>query len=295
MERFFAKKFGKSKMSSLVELGRPWNSIIVILLSFLGILLSNNPQVIPFNFLIISIIIFLMYTGSAALNDLYDIKVDSINMPFRPIQRDSIKRGDVITFCFFSYMTSIILALTVSMNFFLSIILMAVLSIIYSMPPFSLKDRGFMGNLNLAFSTILTTMYSGYVLATNSLIPETVFLIEILSLVSLFTFFSILKDFKDIKGDKIHNKKTTTIKRGIKDASKINILGTILSSVIVIVSFFFRFQNILFVLSSFLLFVSIIFLEINVYRNPSEKTGEVSWSRGRIVFFLFILSLFLFV
>ena len=285
----------RNRLTSFIELGRPWNSLSVILLSILGFILSV-PATINFSLiLLLAVIVFLIYNGSSALNDLFDIKVDSVNMPFRPLERGSIRERGVITFCLVCYLLGNIIALSISLNFFLSILLMSLSSIIYSTPPISLKDRLFLGNLGLGFVSAFTTIYAGFVLSTNNLIIPYELLIQSISLMLLFSFFSLLKDFKDRSGDGLHNKKTITTKYGIKNASKINIVGTVIFFPITMLAFYLlSFQNMIFILVSSIIFISLLILELKVYRDPTQKTGEMSWSFGRLAFLFFLLSLFLF-
>ena len=153
----------------------------------------------------------------------------------------------------------------------------------------------FLGNIGLGFVSIFTTIYAGFVLSTNSLIIPYELLIQAISLMFLFSFFSLLKDFKDKSGDNIYNKKTIATKYGIKNASKINIIGTLIFFPITILAFYYlTFQNILFIAISSILFIALMMPEIKVYRNPTQKVGESSWGIGRIIFLFFLLSLFLF-
>jgi len=283
-----------SKITSFIELGRPWNSLSVILLSILGFILTTS-AINLWAILILSIIVFLIYTASSGLNDLFDIRVDSVNMPFRPLERGSIKVKHAIYFCFALYLLGNIIALFISIEFFLSILLMSIAGIVYSIPPISLKDRLFLGNLNLGFASAFTTIYAGYVISTNSLIMTSEILLQAISLMLLFSFFSILKDFKDKGGDYIYSKKTIATKYGIKNASKANIIGTLIFFPLTVITFYYlSFQNLLFVLLSSLLFVAILIPEVKVYKNPTQKMGEMSWGFGRIAFLFFLLSLFLF-
>ena len=294
MERFFSGLMKRNKMASFLELGRPWNSLSVIILSILGFLLSSA-TITSFHILILAVVIFLVYNGSSALNDLFDIKVDSINMPFRPLERGSIKVKDVVLFSSACYLLGNALALYVSLNFFISIFLMSLFSIIYSVPPIALKDRVLLGNLGLGFVSMFMTIYAGYVLSTNSLIMTSQIFLQAMALMLLFSFFSVLKDFKDMGGDKIYRKKTIVTKYGAKNASKINIAGTVLFfSITIMVFYFFSFQNLLFILLSSILFIALLIPEIKVYKNPTRKIGESSWGLGRISFLFFLLSLFLF-
>ncbi len=295
MERFFSRILRKNKMTALIELGRPWNAILVVLLSILGasLTLGNLPNLSTI--LILLSVITLIYIGSSAINDLFDMRVDSINMPFRPLERGSLRVKDVIYFSLFSYSLAIFVSYLISFHYFLSIILMAISSIIYSLPPFSLKDRGILGNIDLGFTTTFTTLYSGSVLITKTFsIPEIV-IISSISLTAFFTFFSILKDFKDMKGDKIHHKETVVIRFGLKNALAMNILGTSIFLPLTIYLFYqFVTQSLLFLIFSVLLFIFLLLEEIKLFKNPVEEAGEKIWGESRLIFLIFVAILLIF-
>lgn len=293
MERFFSKIMKGNKILSFIELGRPWNSLTVILLSLLGVLLSNYPvDITNIMFLILSV--FLIYNGSSALNDYFDFKIDTINMPYRPLERGSLSTKEASVFCLACYLLGNMLALYISVNLFFTVLLMSTISILYSIPPISLKDRVFLGNFCLSLVSMFTTLYSGFVLATNNLIMSSSILFQAIALTMFFSFFSILKDFKDIGGDKAHGKDTLVTKLGVKRASLINIAGTVMFFPMAILSFHLSFQNLSFVILSSLLFFAFLIPQVKIYRNPAKKIGEKAWGMGRFVFLLFMLSLFLF-
>jgi 4-hydroxybenzoate polyprenyltransferase len=290
MERLFSKILSKNKITSFIDLVRPWNSATVALISLLGIKLAGD--YLPNLWFILPLIVFIIYNGSTALNDIFDIRVDTINMPFRPLERGSLKVKSVINFCIFSYILGNLIALLVSFQFFLSILLMSLSGILYSMPPISLKDRGILGNFDLGFASAFTTLYAGYVISTNSLIISYNILTSMIVLTILFTFFSILKDFKDLKGDKIHKKRTIANTYGIRSASKINIIGTLLFFPITIITFYYlNIQSLLFIITSFSLFIALLLVELKVLKSPTQQTGEKAWGLGRFIFLIFILTL----
>ncbi|MBN2202797.1 MAG: UbiA family prenyltransferase [Candidatus Aenigmarchaeota archaeon] len=294
MERFFSKLMKRNKITAFLELGRPWNSLSVILLSLLGFILYSS-SIELWSVFVLTVVVFLIYNGSSAINDLFDMKVDSINMPFRPLERGSIKAKDVMIFCALCYVLGNAIALLISFNFFVSILIMSTVSIFYSAPPISLKDRIFLGNLGLGFVSMFTTLYAGYVMSTNSLIMSSQLLLQATSLTLLFSFFSILKDFKDIGGDNIHGKKTVVTRLGAKKASMLNILGTSVFFLTTILIFYLTsFQNYFFVLISSVIFLLILIPLTKIYKNPTQETGEKYWGMGRLIFLFFLLSLFVF-
>jgi len=289
MERFFSKILRKSKVTAFIELGRPWNAVIVAVFAIIGCLLAGLQ--VFWIFLIAAIVSFLIYVAGVSLNDVCDIEVDFINMPYRPLERFQLTVKEALYFIFFSYLIALLISFFVSIIYFLTALLMIFVTYVYSAPPFSLNKRGVIGNFILAFGSVFTTAYSGYVLATGSLNVPIQILFPLISLTLFFAFFTIIKDFKDAYGDSIRRKRTLVVKWGAKKTSLVNILGTLIFFPLTIFIFYSLFQNILFAILSFALLVLLLFFEIKIFNKPSQDIGEKYWGLSRIVMLLFTILL----
>lgn len=294
MERIFAK-ISKNKFISFLELGRVWNAMIAWIFALLGakLFLGCVPDV-KTSLLLLSVTA-LIYMGGAALNDIHDIRTDSINMPYRPIVRGSLREYEVYKFIIFCYIFGNLTALLLSFQYFGISILMTIGSIIYSLPPVATKDRGIIGNINLGFATAFFTTYSGMVMVSGEFVFNTRIILYLLSLSLFFTFFSILKDFKDVKGDRIAKKRTFLIICGNRITSFVNITGSVICFLLTIIFFnSFLVNHKMFLITSVILLALLLYFELKVYRGPETDVGEHSWKYSRIVVFLFILSMLLF-
>jgi len=289
MERFFSKILKRNKVTAFIELGRPWNAIIVAIFAIIGCLLAGSQAF--WIFLIATVVSFLIYIAGASLNDVCDVDVDFINMPYRPIERYQLTIKEALYFILFFYLIAIIISFFASIQYFLTALLMIAVTYIYSAPPLSLNKRGIIGNLILAFGSVFTTAYSGYVLATGSLNISIQILIPLTSLTFFFAFFTIIKDFKDAYGDSIRRKRTLVVKWGAKKTSLINIFGTLIFFSLTIFMFYSLFQNILFIILSSVLLVSLLFFEIKIFNKPSQDVGEKYWGLSRIVMLFFTILL----
>ena len=289
MERFFSKILKRSKVTAFIELGRPWNAIIVAIFAIIGCLLAGSQ--VFWIFLIAAIVSFLIYIAGVSLNDVCDMDVDFINMPYRPLERFQLTVKEALYFIFFSYLIAIVISLFVSILYFLTALLMIFVTYVYSAPPFSLNKKGIIGNFILAFGSVFTTAYSGYVLATGSLNISIQVLIPLTSLTFFFAFFTIIKDFKDAFGDSMRRKRTLVVKWGTRKTSLINIVGTLIFFPITIFMFYSLFQNILFAILSSVLFILLLFFEIKIFNKPSQDIGEKYWGLSRIVMLLFTILL----
>ena len=293
MERLFSR-IGKNKTLNYLILGRFWNAIVAGLFSIMGIKIALGMLPGPFSTMILIAVTSLIYMGSAGLNDLFDIKTDSINMPYRPIQSKKLRLKEAVLFTVFCFLSGIVISIMVSIEYFISVLTMTLFGIMYSIHPISLKDRGILGNLALGFTTVFLTGYSGIVLVTRNLMLKFSPLLALLMLSMFFSFFSILKDFKDMTGDKFVDKGTVPIRRGARFASIINISGT---SVFFLLSlsilYFLYLPHILFVITSFVLFLMILAQELKVLKNPTSRNGEISWGISRILVLLFVITILL--
>jgi 4-hydroxybenzoate polyprenyltransferase len=295
MERFFSLILGRwGKFASVIELGRPWNGIAVGLLSVVGAMLALK-SIPPTSLLVITgFETLIIYMAASILNDVYDIDVDRVNMPYRPIQRGKIKMEIALYSSFAFYIVGIIISILVSLNFFFAVLLMSALSMIYSIPPIEAKNRGFLGNIVLGFDMIFTSTYAGYVIVTNTLIPNFEFLISVSIFTISFIFLSIVKDFKDVYGDKIYNKKTSALKYSKKFLTLLIMFGTFLLFLTTILFNTYFFHSTLFIFISFVVFTILFTVNLSLYNRISVEVGEIVWGAERILVLILILNMFLF-
>ncbi len=294
MERLFSR-FGKNKLLNYLILGRFWNAIVAGFFSVIGakIAIGFVPDV--FSIFILLFVTTLVYMGSAGLNDIFDIKSDSINMPFRPLESNLINLKEAGIFTTICFTAALFISAIASPLYLISIVIMTLLGIMYSLPPISLKNRDMLANVSLGFITVFTTGYSGIVLLTNNLLMSTAS-ISILVFISLFfSFFSVLKDFKDVTGDRFTKKKTLPINHGFRTASIINMSGTLIFYLIsVVLIYILVIPNVIFLMASLVILLLIFVQEYKVFRIQTKKAGEDSWSVARILVLAFVILTLLF-
>ena len=295
MERFFSQIMNRwGVVSAIIELGRPWNGISVALLGIIGSIIAFQ-AIPPIPMLLITgTIIFTIYTGASILNDYFDVEVDRINMPYRPLQKGKINKETALIASLIFYCIGIMTPIFISFNFFLAILLMSVLSIIYSAPPFRMESKGFLGNVVLGVNMIFTSMYSGYVISTNILIPSAQFLISVGSFTIAFILLNVMKDVKDIQGDKMHEKYTVAPGFSKTILVSIGLGGTIMILISSFIFNMFYFQNVAFVLISLGVSIGLVASIYNLYKKFSPRAGETAWAVTRLLSLIYILNIFAF-
>lgn len=294
MERFFSKLMrGRGRFFAVLELLRPWNGLSVGILTFIGALIALQAAPPVGMIILAGATTFIVYMAATSLNDVYDVNVDKVNMPYRPLQSESVLPKTAFYISVFLYALGIGMSFFVSFNFFLVICAMSILSIIYSVPPLEAKNRGLCGNIILGFETIFMSMYAGYVAIANALVPD----FELLAGLSVFSLSFILitsvKDLKDIAGDRIYGKKTVAV---VYSKNFIALLTTIGSFLLFLAAFLFDrfyFQNSLFLFISLTILILMLVVDAMVYRRDL-KFGETAWGLKRLLSLLLILNLFFF-
>lgn len=295
IERSFAKYWKDIKFLSLLELGRPWNGLIIGIVAVLGVFLFSLTMPSLFDLLRIFLSFFFVYMGGTTLNDVYGIETDKVNMPFRPLQSGRVTLSEAYLFAFSSYIISLLITLSLGFSFLLVYFVFLILSFLYSVPPISLEKSGIIGNLTLAIVTILVPAIAGAAFASNEFNFPQFFWAAILCFTALFWFVSIIKDFKDIKGDKKHGKITFVIRVGRRNAILTCLLGTIIffPLTIYLFSMFFAYSFIFFIISS-AVFICLIYVEMENIKKYEPLVEDRRFSNARLTLLCFIILILFF-
>lgn len=214
MERAFSNLLNsKSTIINLFILIRPWNSLIISLISILGYLLNSGSN--SFEVFLLAAVFSGAYSSGAIINDIFDYEIDKINMPYRPLQRKHLSIKTATVFAFIFLIISFLLSINNSI-LFLGFVIFTLLAVCYSIPPINLVKRGILGTLTLSFVTVLIPGLTGFFLANPGNLTENFIVFMLLTIISFGVL--TLKDFKDVKGDIEGNKKTIVILFGKEKA-----------------------------------------------------------------------------
>jgi geranylgeranylglycerol-phosphate geranylgeranyltransferase len=204
-------------------------------------LLSNVGLRFPSRMVEILVLTYLIYAFIAAagniINDIYDIDVDRINKPNRPLPRKALTLTQAKAFTVILWFTGGALAFTISLISGVMAIVFAALGYVYAA---KVKTLGAPGNFAVA-SSFSFGMFFGAIVAAESkahfvfLSGDTfVFIplvIWIYFLTSTFVLFGreVIKGIEDLRGDKLRSVKTIARQHGSRTAAKVattsNLLG----------------------------------------------------------------------
>jgi len=203
---------GKSRLKSFLVLSRPLNVLIGMLSIFVGAFITGT--ILPIGNVLLACLSGGFIAGAAnAINDFYDVAIDRINKPYRPIAAGTIRPHEGLLYSIVLFVVGIALAYFINWQAFIISIISVLILFFYSA---KLKRTVLWGNLTVSLITALAFIFGG--VAVNrfglALIP------------AVFSFFynlgrEIIKDTEDVMGDRADKIQTLPIRYGEKFALKV--------------------------------------------------------------------------
>jgi len=255
------------KIKGLIELLRPELPFAAGICVIIGeiIALGRFP---PFPELFLGFIWGFFLSGSAMiLNDVFDIEVDRVNVPDRPIASGLISPTAAIVFAIVVSLLGLVASFFIGKLAVLLYVIFWVIGFSYN---WKLKERGFFGNLFVSSSVGITIILGGIAVGE----PWNPAVVIFSAMVFLFSLGEeIAADAMDIEGDKKRNVKSIPILIGRKNALYISFslfaAEIVLSFLPVILGLFGTSYLIIISLTDIL----VLFLGINLIKSQTTKTG----------------------
>ncbi len=190
-----------------LKLTRPQNNLIAALSVLVGALVSGDVEywrgVVP-----ACISAFFISGGGNCLNDFFDVEIDKINKPFRPLPKGEIAKKSALAFSAVLFCAGLCVSLFIRP---LSVVLATtavVLLILYSR---TLKRKLFWGNFTVSSLCALAFVYGG--------ITTTDFRLSLIPAVFALLFHlgrEIIKDIQDLEGDLFLKASSLPIRFGVR-------------------------------------------------------------------------------
>jgi 4-hydroxybenzoate polyprenyltransferase len=159
--------------------------------------------------------------ASNAINQIYDLNIDRVNKPKRPLPSGAMSMGEAWAFTIASFVVAWILAWLAApegrRECFWIVVFTSVLVWAYSAPPFRTKRHGLWANVTIAIPRGLLLKVAGWSTV------KTIFGAEPWYIGAVFGLFvlgaSSTKDFADIEGDSADGCQTLPILYGVRKAA----------------------------------------------------------------------------
>jgi len=254
---------------ALVLLSRPVNVVIAFLTIIVAAKLAGGLD--PFgNVLLAAISASLIMIGANVINDYYDIEIDKINKPTRPLAAGTISGQQALVYCFVVFVIALFCAAFINVQMFLIALIFSLLLILYS---YRLKRTILWGNLLVSFTTAMAFVYGGG--AVNHY-QETLFPAGF----ALFFHFGreILKDIQDVEGDKRVGAITFPIKYGIQKSLILVMIDFILLVILTVIPYIFDIYSWkYFVVICVGIYPVLLYVLLQSFKNPDpERIGFLS-------------------
>ena len=194
------------KIFSYIKLTRPPNNLIAALSVFVGATIAGDIES-WWKVFFACLSAFFISAGGNSINDYFDIKIDRINKPYRPLPKGEIAPSSALRFSIFLFLIGIILSVWIKPLSPWIALLACGLLVVYSM---ILKKTLLVGNITVSMVSALAFAYGGIAAGDFklSLIPAAFALLFHLGR-------EILKDVEDLKGDSSLGASTMPIKLGV--------------------------------------------------------------------------------
>jgi 4-hydroxybenzoate polyprenyltransferase len=163
----------------------------------------------------------LLNAGNNALNQIYDLDIDRVNKPKRPLPSGRLTIGQAWLFTAISYALALALAWLVAPQgrheCFWLVAVAGVCTLLYSVPPFRTKRLGIWANVTIAIPRGVLLKVAGW----SSV--KTVMGLEPWYIGAIFGLFLLgattTKDFADMDGDRRGGCRTLPIQYGVRRAA----------------------------------------------------------------------------
>ena len=156
-----------------------------------------------------------------ALNQIYDLEIDRINKPRRPLPSGRLMIASAWTITLITYAVALVLAWLVAPGgrheCFWIVIVATAITILYSVPPFRTKRLGIWANLTIAIPRGVLLKVAGWSAVKTVMAVEPWFIGGIFGLFLLGA--STTKDFADMEGDARGGCRTLPIIYGVRRAA----------------------------------------------------------------------------
>ena len=224
------------KLTITIQIIRPVNFLITFVTVIVAAIICQPSNTPGLNIFLAAFAASFALASGNILNDIYDIEIDKINKPFRPLPSGKITGKEAYSlYILFVFISAVI-------SFFLNEVALAIvlfsilLLFIYSK---YLKQIPFLGNMTVSILTGLVFIFGGVVIEdpTAAIVPAIfAFLINLIR--------EIVKDMEDVEGDNKAGVVTFPIMFGFQKSKILILIITVFLIVSTVYPFFTRLYKI---------------------------------------------------
>jgi len=206
---------------------------------------------------------FLISASIMILNDYFDIDVDRINAPYRPLVSGEVGINTAILSSIVYGIAGLLFAYILSISNLIIAVLFWILGVLYD---WRIKKLGFIGNVIVSLSVAIPFIYGGVSVSKLSLL---------LIIFSIIAFMSnmgreLIKGIADVKGDRIRGINTIAVKYGEGIAAILSTIFIISAILLSILPYILSLVNRLYIIFIIIADILLIKAVISVSSNPNR-------------------------
>ena len=210
-------------MQIYLKLMRSGNCLMAAIAAVVGvfiaynIVVANNPFSIQFPIFDatkVFLVVFMITGAGNAINDYFDVEIDKVNKPERPIPSGKIGLRTALYFSLALFTIGTLLAASINLICGAIALVNSLLLIYYAS---TLKRTALVGNIAVGYLTGSTFLFGGAVFFENGGINGIVVLFLLATLATIAR--ELVKDIEDIEGDREEGARTLPILIGAKKAA----------------------------------------------------------------------------
>ena len=209
---------------------RPVNSVVAGLAAALGYLLATG-TIIPSVILLVVIVTLVTGAGNT-INDYFDLSIDRVNRPDRPLPSGTVTIPGALFFACILFIAGILVSLFTNPYCAFFAVFNSFLLIAYAK---TLKSTPFLGNLSVAYLAGSIFLFGGAFAGISGIINNLV-----IALITIFAMLAreLLKDAEDLPGDIAAGAKTFPILYSVRLTAIISIIFIILAVIVSVLPYY---------------------------------------------------------
>ena len=215
---------------------------------------------------------FSISSYSMIINDVYDIEIDKVNQPERPLPKQLISVNSALSLSLILLLIGLTSSLLISYSHIIITVIFSFLSWFYNIWG---KKQGLIGNSIVASSMSIPFIFGGIITGNISLLVWSISLIAFLSGMGR----EIIKTIADVEGDQIKGVKSISIQFGSRNAMLIACIFIVSSIIVSFIPVYFDLIQIYYVplllLTDLILLYSVFIISKNYSKSESLKVKKL--------------------
>jgi len=275
----------ENTISGAILISRPANVFIAALSIFIAVLITGTIQpIIKVIFACISG--SMIMAGSNTINDYFDLEIDKINRPDRPLVKGVISPNFAYRLALIEFIFGILISILIGKPAFIIVVFMSLLLIIYSR---YIKQLPLIGNLVVSFSAGMVFIFGG--VAVNR--------VRFTIVPAILAFFyhlgrEMLKDVQDMKGDAQMNAKTLPIIFGKTNSLTLITLNILVLMIILPLPYVYQWYDINYLMTAIIgIYPVLIYAIVSMWKRPTPRNLGIISQVLKIDMLVGLLALYL--